>query len=97
VIESVCTEFYVFITGVRKKRKHINKICLSKSLFHYSKYSYFVFQIVQIGRFKSQAMWRSWAAFSFDLISLFQTYENRIFEAFSHGSVVNDNYMFSFK
>jgi hypothetical protein len=33
----------------------------------------------------------------FDLISLFQTYENRIFEAFSHGSVVNNNYMFSFK
>jgi hypothetical protein len=33
----------------------------------------------------------------FDLITLFQTYENRIFEAFSHGSVVNDNYMFSFK
>ena len=33
----------------------------------------------------------------FDLISLFQTYENRIFEAFSHGSIVNDNYMFSFK
>jgi len=31
------------------------------------------------------------------LITLFQTYENRIFEAFSHGSVVNDNYMFSFK
>jgi hypothetical protein len=28
--------------------------------------------------------------------TLFKNYENRIFEAFSHVSVVNDNYMFLF-
>jgi hypothetical protein len=28
--------------------------------------SYFVFQIIQIRQFKSQAMWRLWAAFSFE-------------------------------
>ena len=29
--------------------------------------------------------------------TLFKNYENRIFEAFSHVSVVNDNYMILFK
>jgi hypothetical protein len=30
-------------------------------------------------------------------MTLFQNYENIIYEAFSHVLVINDNYMFSFK